>query len=135
MGIARFGVSVESDLLERFDKIWKDRGFANRSEAIRNLIRELIASRELEEGREVVGCLSLLYSYETSGVDFRLNEIEHTYWEKIISSMHVHLDEHDCMEVLTMRGGGEEIRKIADSLISCKGVRQGKLVVTPTKIE
>ena len=135
MAVIRFGVSVESNLLERFDEVWKERGFVNRSEAFRNLIRGFIAERELEERGEVVGSLVLLYSYETSGVDYRLNEVEHAYWQKIVSSMHVHLDEHNCMEVIAIRGEGGEIRKIADALIGCKGVKQGKLVMTPLRME
>jgi len=135
MGVVRFGVSVNSELLEKFDKVWKERGFANRSEAFRNLMREFIAKRELEEGKEVVGSLSLLYSYKTSGIDYRLNEIEHTHWKKIISTMHIHLDENNCLEILTIRGKGKEVRKIADYLIGCKGVKQGKLIMTPVKIE
>jgi len=136
VAIVRFGVSMDSSLLEKFDEVWKEREFVNRSEAFRNIIREFIAKRELEEEEgEVMGTLSLLYSYETTGVSDRLNDIEHTHWEKIISTMHIHLDQHNCVEVLTMRGRGEEIRKISDSLIGCKGVKQGKLVITPMKIE
>ena len=135
MAVIRFGVSVESNLLERFDEVWKERGFVNRSEAFRNLIRSFIAERELEERGEVVGSLVLLYSYETSGVDYRLNEVEHAYWQKIVSSMHVHLDEHNCKEVIAIRGEGEEVKMIADSLISCKGVKQGKLLIAPARIE
>jgi len=135
MGVVRFGVSVDSDLLKKFDKVWRERGFVNRSEAFRNLMREFIAKRELEEGKDVVGSLSLLYSYKTSGIDYRLNEIEHAHWKKIISTMHIHLDKDNCLEILTIRGKGEEVRKIADYLISCKGVKQGKLIMTPVKIE
>jgi len=135
MSVLRFGVSLESNLLERFDEVWKERGFANRSEAFRNLIRSFIAERELGKGRDVVGSLVLIYSFKTSGVDYRLNEVEHAYGQQITSSMHVHLDEHNCMEVIAMRGKGEEVRRIADCLISCKGVKQGKLVMTPARIE
>jgi len=135
MAVVRFGVSMDSNLLEKFDEVWKERGFVNRSEAFRNIMREFIAERELDKGGEVMGTLSILYSYKTTGVSHRLNEIEHTHWEKIISSMHVHLDQHNCIEVLNMRGRGEEIRKIADSLIGCKGVKQGRLIISPIRIE
>ena len=135
MSVVRFGVSLDSVLLDKFDEEWRRMGFANRSEALRNLIRDFLATRELGEGGEVIGAISLLYAYETSGVDYRLNEIEHAHWRKIISSMHIHLDEHNCAEVITLRGKGEEIKKIADSLISSKGVKQGKLVLTPMRIE
>ncbi len=130
--VVRFGVSLNSELLRKFDEIIEEKSYMNRSEAIRDLIRDFLVSEEWEKGKEVVGSLTLLYDHEVRGVDERLIDIQHSSYGHIISSMHVHLDERNCIEVLVIKGLAEEVKKIADSLISARGVKHGKLVMTST---
>jgi CopG family nickel-responsive transcriptional regulator len=130
--VVRFGVSLSSELLKKFDKVIGEKNYTNRSEAIRDLIRDFLVGEEWEKGKEVVGSLTLLYDHEVRGVDERLTDIQHLHHAHIISSMHVHLDEQNCIEVLVIRGIAEEVKKIADSLISARGVKHGKLVMTST---
>jgi CopG family nickel-responsive transcriptional regulator len=130
--VVRFGVSLSSELLKKFDKVIGEKNYTNRSEAIRDLIRDFLVGEEWIKGREVVGSLTLLYDHEVKGVDERLTDIQHSHYGHIISSMHVHLDERNCIEVLVIRGIAEEVKKIADSLISARGVKHGKLVMTST---
>jgi CopG family nickel-responsive transcriptional regulator len=123
---------LSSELLAKFDKVIGEKNYMNRSEAIRDLIRDFLVGEEWEKGKEVVGSLTLLYDHEVRGVDERLTDIQHSHHAHIISSMHVHLDERNCIEVLVIRGIAEEVKKIADSLISARGVKHGKLVMTST---
>jgi CopG family nickel-responsive transcriptional regulator len=119
--------------LEQFDKILEERGYANRSEGIRDLIRNFIVASEWErEEGEAVGSLTLLYDHDVRGVSDKLVELQHTHHTNILSSMHVHLDEHNCLEVLIIRGQAKEIRNISDALIASRGVKHGKLTMTST---
>lgn len=133
MSLTRFGISLEEDLLKRFDHLITRKGYANRSEAIRDLIRDSLVKREWEEGnREIVGAITLVYSHDTRELTDTLTDMQHHFHNSTVSSMHVHLDEHNCLEVLVVRGKANEIKKIADRLIGTKGVKHGKLVVTST---
>jgi CopG family nickel-responsive transcriptional regulator len=120
-------------LLEQFDKILEEKGYTNRSEGIRDLIRNFIVTSqwEKEEG-EAIGSLTLLYDHDVRGVSDKLMELQHTYHTNILSSMHVHLDKHNCLEVLVIRGKAKEIKKISDTLLASRGVKHGKLVMTST---
>jgi CopG family nickel-responsive transcriptional regulator len=120
-------------LLEQFDKILEEKGYTNRSEGIRDLIRNFIVTSqwEKEEG-EAIGSLTLLYDHDVRGVSDKLTELQHTYHTNILSSMHVHLDKHNCLEVLVIRGKAKEIKKISDTLLASRGVKHGKLVMTST---
>jgi CopG family nickel-responsive transcriptional regulator len=129
----RFSVSIDPKLLERFDEAMKERRYKNRSKAIRDVIVDFLVEREWEKSeRGVMGSLTLLYKYETKGLLEELVKTEHEMCNNIISTMHVHIDEHNCMEILAIKGQPQEIRQIADRLISCKGVKHGKLVMTTT---
>ncbi len=131
--IVRFSTTITPKLLERFDKILEERGYANRSEGIRDIIRNFIVANEWErEEGEAVGSLTLLYDHDVRGVSDKLIELQHTHHTSILSSMHVHLDEHNCLEVLVIRGKAKEIKKISDALIASRGVKHGKLVMTST---
>jgi CopG family nickel-responsive transcriptional regulator len=127
----RFSVSLDSGLLERFDRLIRERKYENRSKAIRDLIRDFLIEREWEnlEG-QVMGALTLLYSHDARGVMERLMEIQHERCANVISTMHIHLDEHNCMEIVAIKGFPEEVKEISDSLISCRGVKHGKLVMS-----
>jgi CopG family nickel-responsive transcriptional regulator len=131
--IVRFSTTIAPKSLERFDEILEERGYANRSEGIRDLIRNFIVASEWEtEDGEAVGSLTLLYDHDVRGVSDKLVELQHTHHTNILSSMHVHLDEHNCLEVLIIRGKAKEIKKISDALIASRGVKHGKLVMTST---
>ena len=127
----RFGVSMNAELLEKFDALIKEKGYQNRSEAIRDLVREQLVETEWEAGtQEVVGAITIIYNHHTREITDRLTELQHHYHQSIISTLHVHLDEHNCLEAMVVRGKSGLIREIADRLISTKGVKHGKLTTT-----
>lgn len=129
----RFSISINAELLQKFDEAMRERMYTNRSKAIRDLIRDFIVEREWERSeKEVMGSLTLVYDHETRGILDRLTDIQHKRHSNVISNMHVHLDEHNCMEVLAIKGFPDEVREISDRLISCRGVKHGKLVMTST---
>jgi CopG family transcriptional regulator, nickel-responsive regulator len=129
--LMRFGVSMEEDLLEKFDELCAARGYRNRSEAIRDMVRNLLIERALqEESTEGVGTLTLVYNHHQRELEEKLTNYQHDHLNEIISTVHVHLSRHLCLEVLILRGKAKEIRKVADGLIATKGVQHGKLVLT-----
>ncbi len=131
--VARFGVSMSETLLNQFDQLVQARGYANRSEAIRDLVRDALVVKEWEEGEgEVAGTITLVYDHHTAGLNDTLTELQHEYHHLIISTLHVHLGEHNCLETLIVRGSPQEAKKLADQLISLKGIIHGKLTVTST---
>ncbi|MBI5749977.1 MAG: nickel-responsive transcriptional regulator NikR [Nitrospinae bacterium] len=133
MAITRFGISLDEGLLKRFDRLISEKGYANRSEAIRDLIRDSLVKDEWEEGtKEAVGTITLVYSHHTRELPDTLADLQHHFYTSIVSAMHVHLDKHNCLEVLVVRGKARDIKKIADRLIGTKGVKHGKLSVTTT---
>lgn len=126
----RIGVSLDPDLLERFDEKIKNKMYTNRSEAIRDLIRDFLIKDEIKSEGSVVGSLTLIYDHEVRGISEKLVDLQHRSESEVISSMHLHLDERNCMEILAIRGKAEDIRKVSDKLISFKGVKHGKLFLT-----
>jgi len=129
----RFGISMDDKLLESFDRIIERRGYANRSEAIRDLIRAAQVELEWEEDeKEGVGTVTLVYNHHVRDLSDKLTEQQHAHHDQIISALHVHLDAHNCLEVLVVRGKASEVRRIADELIGVKGVKHGQLVMTTT---
>ncbi len=133
MKITRFGVSIPDNLLERFDRIIEERGYTNRSEAIRDLIRDFIVRYEWETGdADVAGTITMVYNHDEADVVKELLDLQHDYLSEIVSSIHVHMDRHNCLEVVIVRGKAKRIKEIADRLLSLKGVKHGKLVMTTT---
>jgi CopG family nickel-responsive transcriptional regulator len=130
--VARFCVSIEPALLEKFDGIIEGKGYNNRSEAVRDLIRERIVEEAWKGGGEVVGSLTLVYDHEVRGIADKLTDLQHSHPLNIISSMHVHLGESSCMEILVIKGDAGVVRKISEELLSSRGVKHGKLVMTTT---
>ncbi|MBN2416663.1 nickel-responsive transcriptional regulator NikR [bacterium] len=129
--ITRFGISMDADLLAKFDARIGARGYATRSEAIRDLVREALIRDEWERSdRETIGTITIIYDHHQHDVQERLTHHQHEHHHQIISSMHVHLDHDNCLEVLAVKGNSEEIRSLADSIISTVGVKHGKLVMT-----
>lgn len=125
----RFGVSLPAKLLEDFDKEITRRGYSNRSEAIRDLIRNELVKNEWENSSgETAAAVILVYDHHQRGLTERLTEKQHEYYEYIISTMHSHLDHDNCIEVILLRGKAEMIRKIAENLVSQKHVKLGKFV-------
>ena len=129
--ISRFGVSINTKLLESFDKLISDKGYPNRSEAIRDLIRENLVENEWkEENRETMGVITLVYSHELRELTDNLAGLQHQDYKSIISTMHIHLDEHNCLEVLVVKGKNKNIKSVSDRLIGTKGVKHGRLIMT-----
>ncbi len=129
--IIRFGVSIDEKLLNKFDSIIDQKGYVNRSEAIRDLIRSMMESNEISESEAmVIGTLTLVYSHSVHELADKLNDIQHHHHKSIISTTHIHLDEHNCLEVMILRGKSKIVQEIADRLISIKNVKHGKLTVT-----
>ena len=130
--LARFGVSVDSELLERFDELISSKGYKNRSEAIRDLIRDYLVEYEWEEDVETMGAITMVYDHHKRELSESLISLQHDYHSSIISSTHIHIDEHNCLEVVVVRGKGSMVKEIADKLISTRGVKHGKLAMTTT---
>ena len=130
-GITRFGVSLEERLLARFDRLIGGKGYANRSEAIRDLIRDSLVRDQWELGdADAVGTLTLVYDHETRELEDRLTELQHAHYKAIVSTLHVHLDAHHCLEVLVLRGKAALLKSIADKLIGTRGVKHGTFSAT-----
>lgn len=131
--ITRFGVSIDAELLEDFDRLIDRKGYSNRSEAIRDLIRDSLVGVEWEAGdRETVGTITIVYNHEVRELSDKLTDLQHDHFTAIVSALHVHLDAHNCLEVLVVRGRSQDIRTIADALIGTKGVKHGTLSMTTT---
>ncbi len=131
--VVRFGVSTDARLLERFDALIAEKGYVNRSEAVRDLIRNALVEEVWEdENADAAGTVTLVYDHHFSDLGDKLTEHQHSHHESITSTMHIHLDAHHCLEVVVLRGKAGEIRRIADSLIGTKGVKHGRFVATTT---
>lgn len=123
-------MAIDGDLLERFDQLNARRGYANRSEAFRDLIRnELAGEATMKPSAHVVGTLTLIYDHNVRQLADRLTDMQHEHHREIVSTLHVHLDAHNCLEVLVLRGRCARVREIADRLIATKGVQQGRLTL------
>jgi len=133
MSAIRFGVSMESKLIQAFDRHIAEKGYANRSEAIRDLVRENLVQQEWASGtQETVGTVSIVFDHHHGDITEGLTELEHENLRMIVSTLHVHLDHHNCLEVIVLRGKPGEIKRFSDRLISTKGVKHGKLTAATT---
>ena len=130
--IIRFGVSLEKELLEKFDILIKEKKYPNRSEAIRDLIRENLVRREWVEGKEVAGAITLVFDHHKRDLVNNLTDIQHDFRQLIISSQHIHLDHDNCLEIIVVRGKPTEVRELADKLRAAKGVKYGSLSIATT---
>lgn len=130
-GVTRFGVSLDEALLAQFDKIIARKGYTNRSEAIRDLIRDSLVREQWELGTDqVVGTLTLVYNHDVRDLSDKLTDLQHAHYKAIVSALHVHLDPHHCLEVLVLRGKARELKAIADRLIGTRGVKHGTFSAT-----
>jgi len=131
--LTRFGISMDDRLLRRFDALIADKGYVNRSEAIRDLIRNALVEDQWAHGdAETVGTVTLVYNHHTRDLSDKLTEHQHSHHHAIVSALHVHLDAHNCLEVVVVKGRAKEVRRLADELIGTKGVKHGKLVTSTT---
>ena len=130
--LVRFGVAMDDDLLGKFDALVARRGTAaNRSEAVRDLVRDALVDAEWEgSDEEIVGTITMVFDHHASDLSEKLDTLQHAHFDQIVSSMHVHLDAHNCLEVIVVRGTSGDVRDIADGLLGTKGVKHGKLVTT-----
>ena len=130
--LVRFGVSLDHHLLDDFDRVIAQKSYTNRSEALRDLIRDTLVSQEWDNNRETVGTITIVYNHHIHDLTEKLTDIQHRHHQLVLSAMHVHLDHDHCLEVLVVRGRGRDIRNVADTLIGTKGVKHGKLTMTTT---
>ena len=132
--LARFSVAMPEDLLVRFDAFVARRGLAkNRSEVVRDLVREALINEEADyPGVEVMGTLTIVFNHHAHDVQEKLHHIQHTRYGIVVSTTHVHLDEDNCLEVIILRGESTDVRDIADVILGTKGVKNGGLVITTT---
>jgi len=128
--VIRFGVSVERGLLERFDRLMKEKGYANRSEALRDLMRAQLVAEDWRAGTEVVGAIVLVYDHDVRELEEHLTDLAHAHAAEIISTLHVHLDERHCLEIMAVRGDPARLKRLADLFRAQRGVRHGELSMT-----
>jgi CopG family nickel-responsive transcriptional regulator len=134
--LSRIGVAIDTDLLDKFYRLILKRGYTNRSEAFRDLIRDELVEKTWESPEsQVVGTVTLVYDHHVRLLNEKLTDIQHDHHHAILSTLHVHLDHDHCLEVLVVRGKSVEVRKVADALISTKGVKHGRLTITTTGTE
>lgn len=131
--LTRFGVSLDEELLEPFDALCAVKGYSNRSEAIRDLIRKALVAEEWQQADgQGAGTLTLVYDHHKNDLARRLTQMQHDEHDIIIATLHVHLDHRNCLEVLILKGEAARVRALADKLISCKGVKHGTFSGTTT---
>ena len=133
--IARFGVSIEPDLIKKFDKQIKKEGYANRSEAIRDLIRKnLITEKNKNPNEKAIGTLTMIYNHHVGNLTDRLLDLQHDHTKEILVTTHVHIDHHNCLEVIVLKGKTGDIQKLADKIKALKGIKHGELVITKSSL-
>lgn len=131
--LSRIGVAIDASLLNKFDELIGHRGYTNRSEAFRDLIRDALVEKSAERPDSiVVGTLTLVYDHHVRLLSEKLTEMQHRNFHAVLSTLHVHLDHDNCLEVLVLKGKASAIQRLADSLISTKGVKHGRLTITTT---
>ena len=134
--LSRIGVAIDSALLEKFDELIGRRGYTNRSEAFRDLIRDALIEQTAQQPDSiVVGTLTLVYDHHVRMLSERLTGMQHEHFHNVLSTLHVHLDHDNCLEVLVLKGKAQAVQKMADALISTKGVKHGRLTITSTGVD
>ncbi len=133
--VERIGISLEVELLAQFDRLIEGKGYENRSEAIRDLIRDSLVQRDWSESsghEERVAVVVLVYDHDASSLAQKLAHIQHENHKAVVSALHVHMDAHNCLEVLVLRGRARDVISMGEGLVSTKGVKFGKLVPATT---
>ncbi|NLZ16129.1 MAG: nickel-responsive transcriptional regulator NikR [Desulfobulbaceae bacterium] len=130
--LKRFSISLEEQLLERFDAYISEHGYVNRSEAVRDLIRKEFVGAEWEQDGEVAGVITLVFNHHQALLQEKITEIQHDYYTLITSTTHVHMDHDNCLEVIIVKGQASLIRELAEKMIALRGVKNGNLTMTST---
>lgn len=130
--LVRFGISLNRELLEKFDRLAKERNYTSRSEAFRDLMRQELVHKQWQDGKEIAGAITLIYDHHKRELVNRLMDIQHDFGTIIISSQHVHLDHSNCLEIIAFKGSPKQAQRLADSLRSVKGVKHGTLSMSTT---
>jgi CopG family nickel-responsive transcriptional regulator len=130
--LVRFGVSLEQELLDKFDRLAKERNYTSRSEAFRDLMRQELVHKQWQEGKEIAGAITLIYDHHRRELVNTLMDIQHDFGALIISSQHVHLDHNNCLEIIAFKGSPKHAQRLADSLKAVKGVKHGTLSMSTT---
>jgi CopG family nickel-responsive transcriptional regulator len=130
--LSRFSVSIESDLLDRILRMAKKHGWGNRSEAVRNVIRDLLVREEWQGDDEIVGTITIVYDHHKRELTDRLTSIQHDHHDAVLAATHIHLDHDNCLEMIAVKGTASDVQRIADALIGTRGVKHGKLTATTT---
>jgi len=130
--LKRFSISLDEKLLEQFDNYIRPRGYSNRSEAVRDLIRKVLVNEEWAQDSEVVGVVSIVYNHHQPQLQEKMTEIQHAYHHAITSSTHVHMDHDNCLEVTIVKGRASQVQALAEQMISLRGVKDGNLSMTST---
>ncbi|MBU1124997.1 MAG: nickel-responsive transcriptional regulator NikR [Candidatus Omnitrophica bacterium] len=130
--LIRFGVSLEEELLKKFDSLLHRKRYTNRSEAIRDLIREDLVRQEWQGDGEISGAITLIYDHHKRELLEKITDIQHHYQKAIISTQHIHLDHHNCLEIIAVKGDAKKAQELADTLRSIKGVKHGTLSMSST---
>ena len=128
----RFGVSLPKDLIEKFDKLIRKKNYTNRSEALRDLIRQELIKREWDEGRQIAGAVTLIYGHHKRELLNKITDTQHDLQKIIISTQHVHLDHDNCLEIIAIKGSPMDAQRLADSLKSIKGIKHVTLSMSST---
>ena len=130
--LVRFGVSLEEDLSKQFDALIKQKGYTNRSESIRDLIRQALVDQSWQVGEEIAGAITLIYDHHKRELLNKITDIQHGCQDVIISAQHVHLDHHNCLEIVAVKGESGKIQKLSNTLKSVKGVKHATLSMSTT---
>jgi len=131
--LSRIGVAIDTPLLEKFDELIAKRGYTNRSEAFRDLIRDaMVEQHATRPDAAVVGTVTLVYDHHVRRLSEKLTDMQHDHFHAVLSTLHVHLDHDNCLEVIVLKGKASAVRRLADALISAKGVKHGRLTITTT---
>jgi len=130
MAVTRFGVSLESELLEALDRYVLENNFPNRSQAIRQLIERNLVEKKWQCNHQVAGAITLVYDHHKRDLGSKITDIQHDYFKEILAVQHFHLSHETCMEIIAVKGQANRLTELSDKLISLKGVRHGKLVMT-----
>ena len=128
----RFSISLPKDLLDKFDQLIREKNYTNRSEALRDLIRQELIKKEWQEGKEIAGAITLIYNHHKRELLNKITDVQHDFQRIIISSQHIHLDQDNCLEIIAIRGSPKEAQKLADSLKSNKGIKHVTLSMSST---
>jgi len=126
--LERIGISLDKDLLSQFDALIARQGYQSRSEAVRDLVRQQLSQERLGDPKsEAVAAVFLVYDHHAANLSEKLISIQHSHLLHAISSLHVHLDEHDCLEIIVLRGQVGEINKVGENILRMKGVKLGRV--------